>query len=558
MTRPALLLTVRQLADFSEIRGASREAIDWRRLADALEHAGPDEISRLTDLARGNRLGEYFGIPQPLTWQFRDLLLNGADRVVGALRGELPWLIRRLVHSQTIDSADATLLSRQGILTFADLDLALQDERALTLPGPLQDRLRTAAPGLREARPRVTLGRAAELLDQLILAFCTACPQAEAIVAAGDVRRVEPIVRSLVVVASASDPVAALESLSSLIALRILHRTTRRAIVEYQQWEVDVRVSAPDEYGTVLHAATGSPAHVSALRSRQRVRLARREEDLYAQYHLPLIPPELRDGAGEIEAAAAGRITDLVTREHIRGDLHMHSTYSDGRDSLAEMVHMCALLGYEYIAITDHSERAAASRTLTLSKLDRQRTEVDRLRSRYPTLTILHGVEVDIMPDGTLDFPDSVLEGLDIVLASLHDPADHDGARLTERCLAAIENRFVNVITHPSNRLVGRDDGYDLDFEAIFAAAVRTGTALEIDGAPNHLDLDGVRAREAMRAGVTFTVDSDCHVARLLDRQMRFAVGTARRGWVERGRVLNARPLPQVQAFFAAKRERKR
>jgi DNA polymerase (family 10) len=558
VTRPALLLTLRQLADFSEIRGASRDAIDWRRLADAVEHAGPDEIPRLTELARANRLDERFDVPQALAWQFRDLLLNDAERVVGAVRGELPWLIRRLVHSRTIESSDATLLSRQGILTFEDLDLTLQDERALTLPGPLQDRLRAAAPGLREARPRVTLGRAAELLHQLILAFSAASPHADGIVAAGDVRRVEPIVRSLVVVASASDPVAALDSLSSLIAVRMLHRTTRRAIVEYQQWEVDVRVSAPDEYGTVLHAATGSPAHVSLLRNRQRVRLARREEDLYAQYHLPLIPPELREGAGETEAAAAGRTADLITREHIRGDLHMHSTYSDGRDSLAEMVHMCALLGYEYIAITDHSERAAASRTLTLATLDRQRDEIARLRMRYPSLTILHGVEVDIMPDGTLDFPDPVLETLDIVLASLHDPAGHDGARLTKRCLAAIENRFVNVITHPSNRLVGRDDGYDLDFDAIFSAAVRTGTALEIDGAPNHLDLDGLHARDAMKAGVTFTVDSDCHVARLLDRQMRFGVGTARRGWVERGSVLNTRPLAEVRAFLAAKRRRHR
>jgi DNA polymerase (family 10) len=559
VTPSALLLTLRQLADFAEIRGASHEAIEWRRLAAGIEHAGADEIPRLADLARANRLADVSNLPPALARRLRDLLLlNDTDRALDNVRSELPWLIRQLLRSGAFDSAEATLLARQGIVTFPDLELALHDDRAIGPLAPVQERLRTAATMLHGARPRVTLGRAAELLDQLILLLAAACPQAAAVVPAGDVRRFEPLVHSLVIVAAASDPVVALESLASAIAVRVLHRTTRRAVVEYQQSEVDIRVSAPDEYGTVLHTATGSRAHVATLRSRQSVRLAAREEDVYAQFGLPLIPPELRHGAGEVEAAAEGRLPELISREHIRGDLHMHTTYSDGRDSLVEMVRTCAGLGYEYIAITDHSERAAASRTLSLDTLERQRDEIARVRTRYPSLTILHGVEVDIMPDGSLDFPDSVLQTLDIVLASLHDPAGHGRAQLTARYLAAIEHPFVNVITHPSNRLVGRDEGYELDFDVIFAAAIRTGTALEIDGAPTHLDLDGLHARDAMRAGVTFTVDSDCHRARLLDRQMRFGVGTARRGWVERGSVLNTRSLADVRAFIAAKRARQR
>jgi DNA polymerase (family 10) len=158
------------------------------------------------------------------------------------------------------------------------------------------------------------------------------------------------------------------------------------------------------------------------------------------------------------------------------------------------------------------------------------------------------------MGDGSLDFPDDVLETLDIVLASLHDPKGHDPARLTRRYFAAMEHPLVNVITHPANRLVGRDRGYALDFAEIYAAAAATGTALEIDGAPSHLDLDGERARAAVAAGVTITIDSDCHKARLLDRQMRLGVGTARRGWVEARHVLNTRPLDEVRTFIAAKR----
>jgi DNA polymerase (family 10) len=222
------------------------------------------------------------------------------------------------------------------------------------------------------------------------------------------------------------------------------------------------------------------------------------------------------------------------------------------------MVQAAAALGYEYIAITDHSERSAASRTLSRGSLERQRDEIARVREQFPSLTILHGVEVDIMPDGRLDFEDSVLEPLDIVLASLHDRAGHDSARLTRRCLAAIAHPLVNVITHPANRLVGRDPGYSLDFDAIYAAAAATGTALEIDGAPSHLDMDGEHAREAVKAGVTVTIDSDCHKATLLDRQMRLGLGTARRGWVETRHVLNTRPLAEVRAFVEAKRRSRR
>jgi DNA polymerase (family 10) len=278
------------------------------------------------------------------------------------------------------------------------------------------------------------------------------------------------------------------------------------------------------------------------------------EEDVYAHAGLPYIAPELRHGSGEVEAAAAGTLPRLVTRADIRGDLHMHTQYSDGADALASMLHACAELGYEYIAITDHSESAGASRTVSPSDLLRQRREIDRLRARFPRMTILHGAEVDIMPDGSLDFDDDVLRPLDIVLASLHDSAGQDGATLTRRCIQAIRHPLVNIITHPANRLVGRRRGYDLDYEAVFAAAAETGTALEVDGAPGHLDMDGAMTRAAIAAGATVVLDSDCHRLRSLERQMSFAIGTARRGWVEPRHVLNARPLAEVRAFIARKR----
>ena len=554
MTPQALSQTLRQLADFAEIRGAFLDATDWRRLADDLDRADPASVERLTALARSNRLAELPAVPSTLQASFRDLAVGGHAPILRAARAQLPWLLRRLTETAALDSSGAVALARAGVVTRADLDLALEDGRVPSLQPPIEN-LQSYAAALDTARSRLTLGRAAELLEQLILLLATACPNLENLTPAGDVRRADAVVDSLVVVGAAADPVAALDALADVPTLRVLHRTARRAIVNYQQTEVDLRIAAPDEYGTVLYLATGSRDHLSAMRIRSAaLRLCAREADVYAQAGLPWIAPELRQGQDEVAAAAQNTLPDLVSRGDIRGDLHMHTTYSDGRDGLAEMVQMSAALGYEYIAITDHSARAAASRTVDLDALARQREEIDLLREAYPRLAILHGVEVDIMADGRLDFPDEVLASLDIVLASLHDRAGHDGARLTRRCLAAIAHPLVNVITHPANRMVGRDDGYALDFPAIYAAAAETGTALEIDGAPSHLDLDGARARAAVAAGATVVIDSDCHRARLLDRQMRFGVAMARRGWIEARHVLNTRGLAEVRAFVAAKR----
>jgi DNA polymerase (family 10) len=218
------------------------------------------------------------------------------------------------------------------------------------------------------------------------------------------------------------------------------------------------------------------------------------------------------------------------------------------------MVAECHRLGYEYIAITDHSSGSAASRTLQIDQIAEQRDVIDGLRGRYPGMTILHGIEVDILTNGALDFDDETLSRFDIVLASLHEADGHDGRRLTKRSLAAIRHPLVNILCHPANQLVGHFEGYDLDFEALYEAALDSGTALEIDGAPSHMDLDSRHARTAAAAGVTLTIDSDCHRFEALGRQMGFGIGTARRAWVEPHHVLNTRPLSAVLEFVAAKR----
>ena len=401
-----------------------------------------------------------------------------------------------------------------------------------------------------------TLGRAYDIVEPLLARLAATCPQIDGLIPAGGIRRFEPLVEDLTIVGCADDPEGALAAIAALSEFSILQRTPRRVeLFDHLRTPIEVHVAARDEYGTVLVTATGSERHTSALhRRRGRVRLCAREEEVYADAGLPWVPPELRHGTGELEAAARGALPALVEESQIRGDLHMHTTYSDGQDSLTAMVAAAHAAGYEYIAITDHSERAGAARTVSLDALERQRDEIDALRESYPRMQILHGIEVDIMPDGSLDFPDTVLGTLDIVLASLHDAAGQSPRALTRRCIRAIRHPLVSVITHPANRIVGRRPAYPLDYPAIFEAAAEAGTALEIDGAPSHMDLDGEHARAAVAAGVTVVIDGDAHRAGALRRHMRFGVGTARRGWVEARHVLNTRSAADVRRFIAAKR----
>lgn len=554
--RVHLPATLGQLADIADIRGSAADASDLRRAAIAIEGLGPDEHARIVRLARKDRLDEVPEIDAALHWRIREVVSEGADEVLAAARERLPFLVRRLAELGTLSLAAAVVLTRRaGVLTYPDLEIALDERRVDTALGAEPAaRLRSALPALWTQIRRTTLGRAWDLLDGL-LPLLAGIPGLQGVQPSGELRRFEPLVGTVSILGVADDPSAVLDAIAGIDSVAVLARTPRRAIVAVRQTEVDVRIAAPDEAGTALFYATGSRAHVRAVVQRRgRIGLYGREEQVYAQAGLAYVPPEIRHASGEIDAAASAQLPRLVSREDIRGDLHMHSTYSDGSDALVDMVAACRAIGYEYIAITDHSEGASASRTLARGDIARQRAEIARLRSAFPSLAILHGIEVDILADGTLDFPDSVLEAFDIVLASLHEAGRDDGAALTRRCLAAIRHPLVNVITHPANQLVGRRPGYALDFDAVYAAAAETGTALEVDGAPGHLDLDGEHARAAAAAGVTLVIDSDCHRARSLERQMRFGIGTARRGWIEPRHVLNARPLADVRAFIASKR----
>jgi DNA polymerase (family 10) len=499
----------------------------------------------------------------------------GAWVLLESAIADLPADLRWLYESDAVSIEQlAAIHHALGVTSLTDLTLAtdLQEVRALEgMNEAVEAAIRAALPSLRAHLPRIPLGRAVELADPLLTRL-KRTPGVAWASPTGSLRRGQDTVGDVELVAAADDPDAAIDALAQLPEVsRCLHRSSRRLILLFERVQVGVRFPTEKSAPAALLMLTGNRAHTTALRAIAAAAALRlstgglfgadgsqlpcsTEEDIYRTLGLPFIPPEIRNGDEELKRGASGSLPPLVTRSDIRGDLHMHTLWSDGRDTVEAMVDRCAALGYEYMAITDHSPHSSASRNLTIDGIRRQADEIDAVRDRYKAMTILHGCEADILADGRLDFPDQILERFDIVLASLHDAAGHSPDQLMRRYVAAMNHPLVTIITHPTNRLVPYRGPYDLDYDRLFETAVATGTVLEIDGAPAHLDMDGALARRAINAGAMVSIDSDSHRAEMLERQMELGLTTARRGWVEARHVVNTRPLADVRALIAAKR----
>jgi DNA polymerase (family 10) len=508
--------------------------------------------------------------------RLRQMYEAGGWVLLESTLADLPADLRWLYESGAVTIEQLTALHRSlNVTTAADLAAAIREQTIADVPGfdaTTEEAVRAALPKLRASIPRIPLGLAVNIAEPLLTRL-RAAPGVAWAEPAGSLRRGQDTVGDIDIVAACADPAGAMrELLGGSEAFHCLHRGDRRVCVLRDRVQVEVRFPDPANAGATLLYLTGSAQHFEGLRAHAASkgwhlaasglsaadgspRAAATEEEIYATLGLACIPPEIRNGTDEIEAAAAGTLPALVARRDIRGDLHMHTTWSDGRDSVEAMVQQCRALGYSYMAITDHSPHSAASRNLTADGARKQADEIAALRERYPDIAILHGCEVDILQEGRLDFPDRTLERFYIVLASLHESAGNSSGQLMKRYESAMKHPLVALITHPTNRLVPYRAGYDLDYDRLFEIAVETDTALEVDGSPAHLDLDGALARRAIAAGATVMINSDCHRAEMLDRQMRLGIATARRGWVEPRHVLNTRPVDDVRAFIARKRD---
>jgi DNA polymerase (family 10) len=566
-----LLQTLQELSALASIRGDEAELALLARAGDLLSEYAITSDADLGPLLESDMLSD-----GPLRVRLRQMYDAGAWVLRESAIADLPADLRWLFESGAVtleqlarlhQALDATALSdllsgvrREAIRAIAGFDQRMEAAIAGVLPS------------LRSPVPRIPLGKAMALSEPF-LTLARDYPGVEWAEPAGSLRRGHETVGDIELVAPSADPRGLVEALLEHVeGARCLHRSARRLYVLVDGVQIGVRCPPPPRAGAVLLHMTGSHDHVAQLCARAERRggsfrpdglsgphgevMCATEADVYSALGLPWIPAEIRSGEDELRAAETGTLPMLVSQSDIRGDLHLHTEYSDGRDTVEAMVQGALALGYEYVAVTDHSPHSAASRSLSIDSVNRQRDEIADLRERYPAIAILHGCEVDILADGRLDFPDRVLEQFDIVLASLHERANHGPDQLLQRYLGAMRHTLVDVITHPTNRLVPHRLGYDLNYDRLFAAAVETGTVVEIDGAPAHMDLDGTLSRRATLAGAMVAINSDSHRAEALERQMALGLKIARRGWVEARHVLNTRPLGEVRALIASKRKR--
>jgi DNA polymerase (family X) len=563
-----------ELGDLYELDGAvSYRVIAYRTAAKTVRDAAVSVMG----LTREGKVTSLPGIGKTLEEKLRALDETGDIPAAQKLRAKFPSGLLAVMHLPGFGPKRARLLHEElGVDSLEKLrELAEAGEiRKIRGLGERveQNLLRVLAEhedGGGPA-PRVLLSRALPVAEQIAGAL-REHPASDRVEIAGSLRRLADSSKDIDIIATASDPVALTSTLAELPLVESVQSSGEAGarVTTHSGMKVDLKVVAPDQFGNVLQHFTGSKAHNVQLREAavrrglhvseygilddetgETLRCAS-EEAVYERLGLAWIPPELREGRGELEAAARGTLPQLVTLEDLRGDLHCHTTLSDGNQTLEQMAEAAAARGWEYLAVTDHSASHGFGNHVTPEALEARIAEVAALNERMDGLRVLAGSEVNILPDGSLDYPDELLARLDWVVASVHTSFAMDEAAMTDRMVAAVEHPLVDAIGHPTGRKIETRPPYALDMTRVIAAAARTGTMIEINAAPDRRDMNEIHARAAAQAGVMVLVDSDAHSARNFGL-LRYGIATARRAWLTPAQVANTRPW----AEFAKLRKR--
>jgi DNA polymerase (family 10) len=553
------------IATLLEIRGEEHyRVLAYQRAAESVAASGRP-VAELDDPQRLPHVG---GTTARV---IKDLAHNRTPEILAELSAEIPAGLVELTRLPGVGPRTAGRLWRELGVTSVEEVAALGEGSIAALRGfgnkSEESILRAArAHGARERR---MLLDEATALGERLLGFVRSHPAAERAEIAGSLRRQKETVGDLDIVAASGDPKALTDAFAAAPFVEEVasHGPTGASVVCAGGAEADLRVVSPEAFGSLLHHFTGSQAHNVALRERavkrglriseyglasagcDRYEPLRTEEELYARLGLPYIPPELREDTGEIEAAERGELPRLVELPDIRGDLHVHTNYSDGKGTIESMAEAAIALGYEYLVFCDHSQSLRVANGLSPARLAQKMEAVRRADERYDEIHLLCGAEVDILRDGSLDYEDAVLAELDFVVASVHTAFRMDEGSMTYRIVRAMHNSHVRTIGHPTGRLLNRRDPYAVDVSRLIREAAATNTALELNAYPDRLDLSVPHAREATRAGVRLTIDTDAHNERALSF-MRFGVSQARRAWVEKESVINCLPWPELERYL--------
>ena len=554
-----------ELASLYELDGAVvYRVVAYRNAAKAIREAGVS----VAELAKQGRAGELSGVGKTIAEKIDALLETGSIPSADKLKQRIPAGLVEVTRIPGLGPKRAKLLHDElGVNSIEDLRRAAESGQLKDVRGfgtKAEENVLAAFAAGADGRPkaRTILSNALPVGEELVAALRDH-PAAIRVELAGSARRLTDTVKDLDIVAASSDPAALAEAFTDLQAIDTVSTFGEAGakVVTHSGLAVDLRIVPEEAFGNLLQHFTGSGRHNEALRTeavRRGLHVSEygvsddesggseaftTEEEVYERLGMQYIPPELRENRGELEVARRRELPRLIELGDIRGDLHMHTTLSDGHASVEEMAEAARELGYEYIAITDHSASHGFGDDVQPDALLRRLEEIRSLPDLG--IQVLAGTETNVFPDGSLDYADDVLEQLDWVIASLHTSFRLSEKKQTARMLRAMEHPLVDAIGHPTGRLIERREPYAIDIDRVIAKAVETGTFLEVNANPDRRDLNDVYARAAAEAGVTLLIDSDAHWPRTL-KNMRYGVATARRAWLTAKNVGNTRPWTEL------------
>jgi DNA polymerase (family 10) len=553
-----------RIADALEIKGeVAFKVLAYRKAASILEDLGED----VEALADEEKLQTVPGIGSGIAAKIEEYLKTGKMKKYEDALSGIPESLLELLEVRNLGAKTVQLAHKElGVRNLEDLKKIIRDGSLSALHGMGEKRVDNILKGIQsyeKAQERVPIYVALTLAEE-VLAYMKDAPGIKRLSAAGSLRRMKETVGDIDILASGKDGASIIRFFASHPGVtRILAEgTTKGSVVmasEAGERQVDLRIVDDSEFGAALQYFTGSKAHNIKLRGMAKDKglkiseygvfrgakkiAGRDEEEVYAALGLPLFPPEMREDRGEIELALEGRLPEIVGYGDIRGDLHVHSDWSDGHVTLSGLADLAHGLGYSYLAVCDHSQAAKYAGGLTPDRLRRQMKEITALNNKRKGVQLLTGTEVDILADGSLDLPDELLAELDVVVASIHSGFRKN---VTARMLKAMDNPYLDIIGHPSGRLISGREGYDVDLEAVLKGARRLGKALELNSYYDRLDLNEFYLKKSKDLGVSISLGTDTHSSGGL-QMMRFGVGIARRAWLGKNDILNCLSLGQFK-----------
>ncbi len=545
------------IADILEIKGDNPFRIRaYRRAAQHIDGMGKDVAGMSLD-----DLHKIPGIGADLAGKIHEYVQTGGLEFYDTLKKEVPAGLIDLLSVPGLGPKTAKLLfDKLHITDIDDLERHARDGRLKGLPGiqaKTEQNILKGIAMIKRYTGRFSIGRMRPVAEEIMEGLRKGSPVKELTVA-GSLRRWKETIRDIDILATSQDPQKVMSVFVHLPQVKetLMKGPTKSSVVTNEGIQVDLRVVSGDSFGAALAYFTGSKEHNIRLREmavRKGLKIneygifdvttekklgGKQEADIYRIIGMPFIAPELREDTGEIEAALEDRLPELIEMKDIKGDLHVHSNYSDGSHDIQELVDAARSRGYRYLAITDHSKGLAVAHGLSIERMLAQNKKIREINKKLKGITLLSGTEMDIRGDGTLDYPDEVLKQLDIVIASIHSGFRQPKEQITQRIISAMQNPYVSLIAHPTGRLIGEREAYEVDMDEVLKTAKQTGTSIEINAYPLRLDLSDMYIRKAKELGVSFAINTDAHVNYQFDF-MPYGVGNARRGWLEKGDVLN-------------------